>query len=154
MNKRPLCIECAFRLNLENNPKVIVMSINSPKLEAGCYECKRKIGHSKELNRLIGVYHQRRHDESRWPQKTDSIRTRFNVFMENKYNGDTLSCFIMAIRYQRYGEDTIRRNFSQLVKEEDIDIYDGKKLINELLEITNRQVLKTIKNEVDLTPFI
>lgn len=146
MNKKTLCVECAFRLRLEDNPTVIVMSTSAPKLEASCYECEVRIGHSKQLNSLVGVYHERRHDESSWPHKTDSIEARFNLFMENEYNGDTLSCFIMAIQYQKYGEDTIRRGFNRLVNEEDIDIYDRKKLLNEFLEITNRQVPKTIKN--------
>lgn len=154
MDKIPFCIECAFRLNIESNPKVIVMSTNSMKPESRCYKCQKGIGHLNELNRLIGIYHKRRHEEHEEPRKNSGLAERFRIYQKNKYNGDTLSYFIMAIQYQRYGEDTIRRNFSKLVREEDMYIYDRRKLINELLEITNRQVSKTIKNEVDLTPFI
>jgi len=136
MNKVPFCIECAFRFNVENNSEVMVMSINSKKLETRCYKCDARIGHSKVLNRLIGVYHEARHEESGMIRKTDSLKTRFNIFRANKYNGDTLNCFVMAVRHQKYTERTIREALNELVLIEDVEMYDKKKLLAELVEVS------------------
>lgn len=138
MDKRPLCIECAFRLNVENNPEVIVMARNSLKPITTCYECNEGIGHSKELNKLIGIYHEERHTQSKIPRPDATIRSRFNLCMQNKFNGDTLSCFVMAIKNKKYSEEVVREYFIELVSDEDAKMYkyDKKQLIDELMDIT------------------
>lgn len=62
MYKKSLCVQCAFRLNLESNKDVMVMSINYDKFEIKCESCKTKIGHAKHLNELMGVCHKTWHD--------------------------------------------------------------------------------------------
>lgn len=138
MNKIPICIQCAFRLHAENNPGVIVMARNSLKPIAACYGCNEGVGHSKELNKLIGVYHEERHAKSKVPHPDASIRSRFNLCMQNKFNGDTLDCFRIAIKNKKYSEGIVKEYFNELVSDEDIEMYknDEKKLINELMEIT------------------
>ena len=140
MNKKPLCVECAFRLNVENNHNAIVMSINSNKLEDRCHKCDSRIGHSKELNRLIGIYHEKRHEESEEPRRNAGLLERFGTYKNNKYNGDTLTyLFIMAIKYQKYGKRTVRDYFHRLVAKEDVEMFDKKKLLEELIEMTMRE---------------
>jgi hypothetical protein len=138
MDKIPFCIECAFRLNVENNPGVIVMSRNGLKPVTMCYGCYEWIGHSKALNKLIGVYHEDRHAKSKIPHPDASIRSRFNLCMQNKFNGDTLDCFKIAIKNKKYSEEMVREYFNELVSDEDMEMYknDKKKLINELMDIT------------------
>lgn len=139
MNKIPLCARCAFSLNAENNPKIIVMSINGTRNIARCSDCNARIGHSGSLNYLIGVYHERRHDEHEEPRKDAGLGERFKIYRKSRYNGDTLSCFIMAIK-KGYGERTIRDYFNELVDDKDIEMYDKKKLIEELIEIAKPSI--------------
>ena len=143
MISKILCTTCAFKLQLENNPAVVVMSKAAAKKDSLCHWCDERVGHSKDLDRLIGVYHQARHERQEQIDKQlelvkkMTLKERFDLLQTNHYNGDTLSCFIMAIRGRGYTERTIKHWFNKLVEDRDCDMFNRIKLFEELVEISN-----------------
>ena len=137
-NKTPLCITCAFKYNLENNKNAIVMSKDSLKLITRCTKCNVRIGHSNNLNSLIGIYHQRRHEKHEEPKITAGLGERFKIYKKNKYNGGNLNCFVMAIKNRGYSERTIREYLNDTLEDEDYEPLDKKKAIEELIEISKK----------------
>ena len=134
-----LCITCAFKTNIENNPHILVMSKESDKKVSICHNCEKKVGHSKDLDKLVGIYHRARHEHLngiRRQLKNGSLEIRFKLFRENHLNGDTLNCFLSAIKYQNYKERTIRDSFNKLVTPEDYEMFHKKTLLEEIMEIT------------------
>lgn len=132
MNKIYICLQCAFNLNIENNSDYVVMSLYSDKLTERCVQCAARIGTSGLLHQLLGVYHTKRH-ENNYVTFSKDLPERFHHFMKNRYNGDTLNCFIMAIKDQNYPEGTVRKYFELLVTNSDSDMYNKQKLVQELV---------------------
>ena len=158
------CLSCAFRNNLENNPDVMVKSKESENKISVCFDCDKRVGHSKSLNSLVGVYHITRHEANGLLHRSLrngenlSLEYVFNQLRKSRLNGDTLNCFLEAVSWRSYSDRYIRKWFHKLVNQDDyepayenkygkvlrMELYDKKILLEGLVEISNSQ--RTSKN--------
>lgn len=138
-----LCITCSFGHNLENNPNIMVMSIMPKKFISTCSDCEKKVGHSKKLDELRGIYHLARHKTNKKITesfgKSLSLGDKFYRLSKNKLNGDSLNCFIEVIRCQRYSDKYLKEWFSKLLEGKDYELFNKKELIEELIYISNQK---------------